>query len=159
VAYFIPQRRSPPGLSHLLDLELDTEPARLSQTPVGARLAVVLTGGLAHGPALEGRVLPGGGDWRIEGTGDSARLDVELTIATADGDLVLCEASGVIDVPDDAHDRLRAGAALAADELYLRVTTRFETGAGELAWLGRIVAVGVGSLTPTGAHFEVFQVL
>jgi hypothetical protein len=35
----------------------------------------------------------------------------------------------------------------------------FETGSETYAWLNRIVAVGIGAITATGAELDVFQVL
>jgi hypothetical protein len=122
-------------------------------------MSVVVTGGRVEGPALTGRILPGGGDWRLHGAGDLARVDVRMSMATDSGELVLCEAGGVIDMPDDAFSRLAAGEWLTADEVYFRVTPRFETESPSLAWLNRVAAVGVGALAPTGALFEIFQVL
>jgi hypothetical protein len=128
-------------------------------TPFGARMSVVVTGGSVEGPALTGRILPGGGDWGLRGTGDLARVEMRMTMATDNGELVLCDAGGVIDMPDDAFERLHAGERLTADEVYFRVTPRFETGAPSLAWLNRVAAIGVGSLAPTGALLQIFQVL
>jgi hypothetical protein len=129
------------------------------ETPFGTRMNVVVTGGSVEGPALTGRILPGGGDWGLRGTGDLARVDMRMTMATDNREIVLCEAGGVIDMPDDAFERLEAGARLSADEVYFRVTPRFETGAPSLTWLNRVAAVGVGSLAPTGVLFQIFQVL
>jgi hypothetical protein len=152
-------KRTPPGLSHLFDCTLQGDSPQLIHTPYGTRTTVALTGGSVTGPALDGKILPGGGDWRIQGGDDLARVDVRLTIASDAGELVHCESGGVIDMPEDAYERLQAGRRIPSDEIYFRITPRFETGAPSLAWLNRIAAVGVGSLLPRGAEIEVYQVL
>jgi hypothetical protein len=153
------ERRSPPGLNYLFDCDVRTERPLLMDTPFGSRMSVVVTGGSVDGPALTGRILPGGGDWGLRGTSDLARVEMRMTMATDNGELVLCDATGVIDMPDDAFERLHAGERLTADEVYFRVTPSFETGAPSLAWLNRVAAIGVGALAPTGALFQIFQVL
>jgi hypothetical protein len=46
-----------------------------------------------------------------------------------------------------------------AADLYFRTTPVFETGSEKYAWLNRIISVGIGAITATGAELEVFQIL
>ena len=151
------ERTSPPGLNYLFDCDVRTERPHLMDTPFGTRMNVAVTGGSVDGPALTGRIA--GGDWGLYGSRDVARVAWRTTMSTDNGELVLCEATGVIDLPDDGFDRLAAGERLNAAEVYFRVTPSFETGAPSLTWLNRVAAIGVGALSPTGVLFQIFQVL
>jgi hypothetical protein len=54
---------------------------------------------------------------------------------------------------------MERGEAVPAADLYFRTTPVFETGSEKYAWLNRIISVGVGAITVTGAELEVFAVL
>lgn len=127
----------------------------------GTELRVVpVTGGTVSGPRLTGEVLPGpAGDWlRVEPDG-TTHLDVRLTIRAAGGGLVYCRYSGLRAGPPDVLARLGRGEAVAPEAYYFRTALRFETGAADLAWLNRIVAVGVGQRLPQGPVYDVYGVM
>ena len=47
---------------------------------------------------------------------------------------------------------------MPAEEYYFRVAIRFETGAAELAWMNKVLAVGVGQRPPSGPVYDVYAV-
>ncbi|TGE00550.1 DUF3237 domain-containing protein [Methylobacterium nonmethylotrophicum] len=127
----------------------------------GADLRVVpVTGGTFEGPRLSGEVLPGpAGDWlRVEPDG-TTHLDVRLTLRAAGGGLVYCQYTGLRAGPPEVLARLGRGEAVAPDSYYFRTAVRFETGAPDLAWLNRLIAVGVGQRLPEGPVYDVYGVL
>ncbi|KMO16755.1 DUF3237 domain-containing protein [Methylobacterium platani] len=127
----------------------------------GTDLRIVpVTGGTVAGPRLAGEVLPApAGDWlRVEPDG-TTHLDVRLTVRTSDGSLVSCQYTGLRAGPPEVLARLGRGEAVAPDAYYFRTALRFETGAPDLAWLTRILAVGVGQRRPEGPVYDVYGVL
>jgi hypothetical protein len=52
-----------------------------------------------------------------------------------------------------------SGQSIDSSKYYFRVAAVIETGSKRYDWLNRIVAVGVGNLTPVGAEYKIYTVL
>ena len=127
---------------------------------VSAGLRIVpVTGGTITGPALQGELLPGAAaDWlRLEPDG-TAHMDVRFTIKAASGSLVYVSYSGIRTGAPDVLERLGRGEAVPPADYYFRVALRFETGAADLAWMNRILAVAVGQRPPKGPRYDVYAI-
>ncbi len=120
---------------------------------------VPVTGGTVTGPALSGEILGGtSADWlRVEPDG-TAHIDVRLTIRAASGGLVYVQYAGIRTGAPEVLARLAKGEVVDPSEYYFRVGLRFETGAKELAWMNRIIAVGVGARPPSGPRYDIYAV-
>jgi hypothetical protein len=81
-----------PETDYLMTLELSCEPGH----PMGQKLVVNCPGGSAHGPKINGTLIPPAGDWLTPVSERLYRLDVRGTLKTDDGELVLVEYGGVI---------------------------------------------------------------
>ena len=109
-------------------------------------------------------------------TTESERSDLDVRAAAARDELFrtvpaaksLAEQSAGVLVFADALERagsaeslarMNRGEAVPASDLYFRTTPVFETGSEKYAWLNRIVSVGIGAITTSGAELEVFQIL
>lgn len=129
-----------------LTADLD-EPQVVGETPRGNRRIYYVTGGAFEGPRLRGEVLPGGGDWlrlRPDGAGE---LDVRATLRTDDGELIYTAYRGILRGAPDSPD------------FYFRTAPMYETASEKYGWLNRVVAVGVGALTPAGVSYSVYEIL
>ncbi|MBY0338782.1 MAG: DUF3237 domain-containing protein [Acetobacteraceae bacterium] len=136
-------------------------PQEVGRGPDGHELRVVpVTGGTIEGERFSGEVLPGtAADWlRVEADG-TAHIDVRLTARAASGSLVHVRYAGIRTGPAPVLARLARGEAVDPSEYYFRVTMRFETGAADLAWMNRVIAVGSGRRPPEGPVYEVFEIL
>lgn len=126
----------------------------------GGELRIVpVTGGTAEGPRFTGEVLPGAAaDWlRVDPDG-TAHMDVRLTLRSASGGLVYMHYTGIRTGAPEVLARLNAGEAVDPSEYYFRTAVRFETGAPDLAWMNRVIAVGVGQRPPSGPTYDVYAV-
>ncbi len=120
---------------------------------------VPVTGGTVSGPALSGEILGGtSADWlRVEPDG-TAHIDVRLTIRAASGAMVYVQYAGIRTGTPEVLARLAKGEAVDPSEYYFRVALRFETGDKELAWMNRVVAIGVGARPPSGPRYDIYAV-
>ena len=120
---------------------------------------VPVTGGSFEGPAMKGELVPGTtADWlRVEADG-TARMDVRLVMRTDKGQHFYMIYSGVRHGPADVIAALGRGEAVDPASYYFRIAVRFETGDAELAWLNKVVAVGVGQRPPAGPTYDVYVV-
>ncbi|SDB74150.1 DUF3237 domain-containing protein [Belnapia rosea] len=134
-------------------------PQAVGATRSGDLRVIPVTGGSISGPALNGEVLPGtAADWlRVDPDG-TAHMDVRLTIKTTEGHIVFMHYSGIRTAKPEVLARLNAGEAVDTADYYFRTAIRFETGAAPLAWLTRILAVGVGQRPPAGPTYDVYAV-
>ena len=142
---------------HLMRLAAEfDEPQTIESGPHGTRRILYMTGGSFAGAKLSGSVLPHGADWVTARPDGVFQLDIRLTLRTDDGALVYVSSNGLFDIEAGKLGRLRKGEPIPASEYYFRTTLLFETGAARYSWLNRILAVGIGTRTPTGMSTEVF---
>ncbi|MBX9752874.1 MAG: DUF3237 domain-containing protein [Roseococcus sp.] len=146
---------------YLFSMDLSVgAPQMVGKGPDGHDLRVVaVTGGTVTGPALQGEILGGtAADWlRVEADG-TAHIDVRLTIKAASGSLVYVQYGGIRTGDPTVLARLAAGEAVDASEYYFRTTLRFQTGAADLAWMNRVIAIGTGQRPPSGPRYDVYAV-
>jgi hypothetical protein len=126
--------------------------------PWGVRNTVPVTGGTFSGPALSGRILPGGSDCAITRRDGVLELDVRLTLETTDGALIHTTYTGLRHGPAEVLARLGRQRVDPA-EYYFRIVPRFETAAPAYEWLNRLIAVGLGDRRPDGPVYTIFEIL
>jgi hypothetical protein len=139
---------------------LEAGTPQLSANTGGKELRVIpVTGGSFEGPSLKGALIPGTtADWlRLEPDG-TAHMDVRLVMRTEQGQLFFMQYSGVRHGPPEVLARLGRGEAVDPGEYYFRIAIRFETSDPALAWLNRVLAVGVGQRPPAGPTYDVYVV-
>ena len=146
---------------HLFTMPVDVElPLQMvGATPIGERRIAKVTGGTFTGPEMNGKILPGGGDWLLLRSDGSLQLDVRVTLETDDGALIFMTYRGFRHGPAEVMARLNKGEDVDPSEYYFRVAPFFETGAEKYDWLNRIVAVGTGHRLASGPVYEVYQIL
>jgi hypothetical protein len=143
----------------LLQLAADLdEPQTLAGTQHGTRRIMYFKGGAFSGPELNGRILPGGGDWVLLRSDGVAELDIRLTLRTDLDELIYAAGAGIFDISQQARQRILDGRDVDPASYYFRTTLAFETGAERYRWLNRLVAVGVGRRTRTGMATDVFAI-
>ena len=118
------------------------EPFEIGHTPQGFRRVIPITGGSVDGPALRGRVLPGGADWNVVRPDGVAHLWARYTLETDDGVLIMVTNEGLR--PQDSAMRELAARGESPDpsSWYCRTAPSFEVAAGPHDWLNRTVFVG-----------------
>ncbi|EAQ05193.1 hypothetical protein OB2597_07905 [Pseudooceanicola batsensis HTCC2597] len=143
----------------LFDLSLEVGPAHDMRGPDGTgRLIYHVTGGAFDGARLRGRVLPVSGDW-VRAEAGFGRIDVRLMLETDGGALIYMRYEGINTLGPEHRARLAEGKPLDPESYYFRTAAHFETADEGCDWLNRVVAVGVGSRTPSGVEYAVHEVL
>jgi hypothetical protein len=145
-------------LLYRMTLEV-ASPFDIGKGPRGQRMVIPFKSGRFAGPKLRGEVLVTGGDWLLRRADGVLELDVRRTLRTDDGHHIYAAYRGILTGSADNLARMERGEAVPASDLYFRTTPVFETGSEKYAWLNRIVAVGIGAITSTGAELEVFEIL
>lgn len=133
---------------------------QMAATSGGKELRVIpVTGGTFEGPGLKGELVPGTtADWlRLEPDGTS-HMDVRLVMRTDKGQHFFMQYSGVRHGPPEVLARLGRGEAVDPADYYFRIAIRFETSDPDLAWLNRLLGVGVGQRPPAGPTYDVYVV-
>jgi hypothetical protein len=149
----------PPKTEFLMHLRADLqEPQNIGDTPLGRRHIFYVTGGTFAGPGLQGEVLPGGGDWVLVRKDGVSQLDVRITLRSDDGCMIFVNYRGLVDIPPDIRSRIAKGEDVPSDRYYFRITPAFETGCQKLAWLNKLVAIGVGKKSNTAVSYDIFAV-
>jgi hypothetical protein len=130
----------------------------LGAGPWGVRKTVPVSGGSFDGPAVSGRILPGGSDCAITRNDGVLELDVRLTLETHDGALIHLTYTGLRHGPTDVL-ALLGQVTVDPSRYYFRIIARFETSSPDYAYLNRLVAVGLGDRRPEGPVYSVFEIL
>ncbi len=148
-----------PDLRHFCTLEVHAGPVRnLGMGRLGQRRVVPIIGGTVSGPRLNGKILPGGGDWMTVGHDGVALMDARYVVETADGALVEVIDQGYRHGPEDVMKSLVAAEPTSPESYYMRSSVRLEAGDAAYAFVNRMVFVGTGAKTPTGVQIEVYSV-
>jgi hypothetical protein len=139
-----------PGLTFAFELRATVAaPTELGQVAGGRRRIVEITGGTFEGPAIKGKVRPGGADWQIVRADGFTELDTRYTIETDTGALIYVQNAGMRHAPPDVMQKLLAGQTVDPTLVYFRTVPTFETSAPDLQWLTRAVFVGTGERYPS----------
>src|SRR5262245_32549232 len=75
-------------------VKVDT-PVVIGESSHGLRRVIPILGGPVQGPALSGKVIPGGADWQYVRPDGAWELQAKYTLQTEDGVLILVENRGV----------------------------------------------------------------
>jgi hypothetical protein len=126
--------------------------------PIGQRQHIPLLGGDVSGPALQGRIRPGGGDWALVRGDGSSVIDARYTIEASDGALIYVRSRGLRVSSSEVLERMRAGLPVDASAVYFRAAPLFEAPDGVHDWLNRHLFVATLERVPTGVRLQVFQV-
>jgi hypothetical protein len=134
-------------------------PVEVGKGPFGVRSIFDVTGGVAEGPRLRGRLLPSGGDWLLVDEGGTGRLDVRGTLETDDGARIYIQYHGVMKINEKVLSALAEGESTEYGDTYFMTQPRFETGDPRYDWLNRVVAVAEGRLLPSAVEYRVYELL
>jgi hypothetical protein len=147
-------------LRPLFDLQVElAEALSLGSTPLGERRVINITGGTFAGERLSGRIRPGGADWQIIRADGAADLDARYTLETDRGGLIQVQSRGLRHGPPGIVAQLAAGEPVDPSRYYFRTVLRFETGAAELDWLNRVIAIARGARRARAVQLKAFEVL
>jgi hypothetical protein len=149
----------PIATTHLCDFWIKFSRHELEHTPLGLRFTVIVEDGWVRGDGLNGKFLPGGGDWITVGADGVARLDVRASLQTDDGAIVMVTNTGRARLDADVMDRFIKGDLIPAADMYARSSPLFETGDERYAWLNATHTVAVNQFSLHEVHYRVHQVL
>jgi Protein of unknown function (DUF3237) len=131
----------------------------MGPAPLGERRVVNILGGTFEGPSLRGDVLCGGADWQIARRDGVLELDARYALREARGGLVQVVSQGFRHGPPDVMDRLARGEDVDPADYFFRTIMRFETGAGELAWLNKTIAVATAARKARRVELRAWRLL
>lgn len=130
----------------------------VGDTPFGHRITYIVGEGRFEGERLNGRILPGGGDWLIRGVDGLARLDVRKTFETDDQALIHVSYTGLYKFDTLVTARLAAGEDCEFGDTLFLTQVQFETGDPQYSWLNETLAIGEGRETRNGVEYRVHAI-
>jgi Protein of unknown function (DUF3237) len=129
----------------LFNLSADVgELVSLGPCPLGERRVVYINSGSFEGPALRGNIL-GGADWQILRSDGALELDARYAIKDERGGVVQVISQGLRHGPPEVMAQLARGEDADPARYFFRTIMRFETGASELSWLNKTIAVATAA--------------
>jgi hypothetical protein len=131
-----------PELELVMTLRVEIAPAlEVGEVGAGFRRVIPITGGSFEGPAIRGKVVPGGADWNLTRPDGVAEVCARYTLRADDGVLVGVTNVGMIVPQPDGS-------------LYARTTPQFEVAGERYAWLRRSIFVGTLIPVATGGAVQ-----
>jgi hypothetical protein len=135
-------------------------PVTVGSGPEGLRRFVAITGGPVAGPLLNGRVLPGSGDWQVVRPDGVLKAEARYTFETHDGVLIACTNRGIRHAPPDIMAKLMRGEPVPVDSYYFRTSAQFEAPLGSAyEWMNRAMFTGKAEREPDTAIIHLFRIL
>jgi hypothetical protein len=131
-----------PRFEFLMRIAADVgEVVTMGGGPLGERRVVAITGGTFEGPRLAGRIEPGGADWQIVRADGALDIDARYVMLTDAGARIRVVSQGYRHGPPEVLAALGRGEPVPPEAYFFRTVMRFETGAPDLEWLNRTLAV------------------
>jgi len=127
--------------------------------PLGERRVVAITGGTFEGPQLQGGIVPGGADWQIARADGVLDIDARYALRTAGGAMIRVVSQGYRHGPPEVLAALGRGEDVPAGRYFFRTVMRFETGAADLQWLNRTIAVASAERRARQVLLEAWRLL
>jgi hypothetical protein len=124
----------------------------LGHTPQGFRINFFVVQGEAHGPRLNGKVRPEGGDWmciRPDGVGE---VDIKITYETPDGALLLEQSGGIFDIGEQGYQDVIRGVYRGAPPFF--ATPIYVTSDPRWAWINKLQCFGIGRVVMNELRVE-----
>ena len=146
----------------LFELEAELNPPQVvGPVLTGTRIIFPAKSGFIKGQKLNGKILPGGGDWGLVVDSTTFKLDVRVTIETDDSALIFITYAGYVHTDAKKFAKILEGKwnELAPSDYYFRTNPVFETSSPKYAWLNHTIAVGVGRFLASGkVAYRVFAI-
>jgi hypothetical protein len=150
----------PPRFEFLMDLAVDVgEVVSMGAAPLGERRVVNILGGTFEGPRLRGRVLPGGADWQIVRRDGVLDIDARYALQEEAGAVVRVVSQGYRHGSSEVLAALARGEPVDPARYFFRTIMRFETGAPDLEWLNRTIAVATARRQARQVLLSAYQLL
>ena len=135
-------------------------PIAVGQAPDGLRRFVPITGGTFAGPLLQGKVVPGSGDWQIVRSDGALNAEARYILETQDGVLIAVNNRGVRHAAPDVMAKLNRGELVPPTSYYFRTSATFEAPVGSAhEWVNRTLFVATAEREPSTAIIHFFRVL
>ena len=148
-----------PRLTHVFSLHGElAAPVEYGRVDGLRKRFIPVTGGLVFGPRLQGRVLPGGGDWQAVGEDGLSQIMARYSLELADGTRVGVTNTGVRTASPEVMEKLVAGIEVPPDAYYFRTNPVFEVADGVHAWLRRHLFVARGVRKPDHVIVDFYRV-
>jgi hypothetical protein len=134
------------------------ELVNMGAAPLGERRVVYIDGGSFEGPGMRGEVL-GGADWQILRSDGVLELDARYAIREERGGTVQVLSQGYRHGPPEVMSQLARGEVPDPDSYFFRTVMRFETGAEDLAWLNKVIAVATAERQARRVELRAWRLL
>ncbi len=132
----------PLDFEYLCDLTVEVgEILTMGAGPLGERRIVPILGGMFEGPQMRGVVMPGGNDWQIVRTDGVLDVDARYALKEERGGAIRITSQGYRHGPPEVLAALGRGEEVDPKAYFFRSVLRFETGAPELAFLNKTIAI------------------
>jgi len=127
--------------------------------PLGERRVVSIDGGTFEGPQLRGTIVPGGADWQIVRADGVLDIDARYALRTDAGALIRVVSQGYRHGSPEVLAALGRGEDVPPQKYFFRTVMRFETGAADLQWLNRTIAVATAQRRARQVLLESYRLL
>ena len=126
---------------------------RMKNSPLGLRTIGYITDGKVWGGKINGKILPGGGDWCVLRKDGVSCPDVRAIIETDNGAHIYMHYNGKMDCGHDGYDNYCS--AIFPEFNYICTSVELETESEEYMWLNRKQCFGIGKVDRSKAPVEV----
>ena len=152
----------PPDIEFAFEINVDVPCdviQELGRTPKGIRKIVPITGGTFNGPAISGKIIPGGYDWQLLREDGVTEIEARYVLQTNDGALITIVNTGLRHGSPEVMQKMAKGELVDPSLYYFRSIPVFETGSKEYEWLTKNIFIANGIRKPAQVIIQVWKVL
>lgn len=148
-----------PQLRWVFSLRADLDPPiEMGEVDGGRRRFIAIRGGKVYGPALQGEVMAGGGDWQTIMPGGLTKVEARYFLKAADGTVIEVTNPGVRVASPEVVERLARGEDVDPSLYYFRTTPSFRVRDGAHGWMQRSAFVARGIRRPDHVVIDYYVV-
>ncbi len=148
-----------PTLAYAFSIRATLDPVvEQGEVDSGRRRFIPITGGTVSGPALNGTVMAGGGDWQVVMPGGLTSIEARYFLKATDGTVIEVTNPGVRTAAPEVIEKLAKGEVVDPSAYYFRTTPRFMVKNGPHSWLRRKVFVARGIRNPDSVVIDFYTV-
>ena len=151
-----------PAMEFAFEIRVDVTGGKMMEmgpAPKGLRRIIPILGGEFEGPAIKGKILPGGYDWQLLRADGVSEIEARYVLQTQDGALITIVNTGLRHGSGDVMARMARGEEVDPNAYYFRSVPFFETSDSKYDWLNKFMFIANGIRKPERVLIQVWKIL
>jgi hypothetical protein len=150
---------TPPTLTHVTTIKAYVnKPIELGQIATGMRRVIPITGGVANGPLIKGKIGGGFNDYQLVRSDNVAEIQARYVIETDDRAMIYVENNGIRHASPENVAKLIRGEAVDPALVYFRAIPTLSCSDPRYEWVNRHLFLCTASRFPDSLELVFWRI-